>query len=124
MWGTKLAPERTPAAPWELQQRWRWAGVDRLRLMATCVGQVGRHSLRCGTQGENLEMKDAPVTVYVSHLVVCPNEHQKPFRFSDKAACCSVPPSALSRRVHAVPSAEQQLTPQKKKLLPLPKVME
>lgn len=78
MWGTKLAPERTPAAPWELQQRWRWAGVDRSRLMATCVGQVGRHSLRCGTQGENLEMKDAPVTVYVSHLVVCPDEHQKP----------------------------------------------
>lgn len=34
-------------------------------------------------------------------------------RFSDKAARCSLPPSALSRSVHAVPSAEQQLTPKR-----------
>lgn len=64
--------------------------------MATCVGQLGHHSLSCWTQGEDVEIKDAPVTVYISHLVVCPHERQRPLRFSDKVARSSFPPSALS----------------------------
>lgn len=101
MWGIKLAPGRTLAVPWELQQRWQWAGVDRSRLMVTCVRQLGHHSLSCWTQGEDLEIKEAPVTVCISHLVVCPHEHQRPLRVSDKAASCLSPLSALCRRVHA-----------------------